>query len=745
MRRRLRSLGAIGVVAVLALATPAAAHGPAAKRLTERQLFKLETRLLGPQHAREHAEERRALRRARRHPVHAARPVARLKATGPADQVGRWDPAMISLPTWAINAVTLPTGKVLFWGRSPLIAGKRGHDSPAYLWNPAVIGPSAIKEVAPPYIDVDLDGDGDLDRAPLFCSGQSLLPSGEILVTGGSLDNPAEIGGSMPGWKGLDRVFTFDPWTRIWREQPKTRHGRWYPTQTLLADGRTIMLAGADETGDTPGGQPSKNPDFEVFTPPAQYGGLGAVTHLAAGDAPWIGFYPHLFVVPGGNVVLAGPTHTDSSRLDLTKLNGPPESAWSAPGQYEVLSHDHTGGNAVLQLLPGLTRIAVIGGLDPLATSGQATNAVETLDNPGATGTWDAQLPQLNYPRSYGNVVQLPDESLLAVGGGAGDQPGGAGVNFTNGEQRLKEVEILKPGASQWALGAAQRKWRAYHSTAVLLPDGRVLSAGDDYWGANDQPNQEGNDPRDVAEVYSPPYLFDGDQPAARPSITAAPRWAKYGDSFTVNAAGPAATKAVLVAPGATTHGNDMSQRVIRLNVLGNAGGVMTLRAPSGPDLAPPGFYMLFVLTADGTPSIARWVQLAASEPPLPPAETPWDDPVPPTTGGGNPPATGGQTPPDMRDRRAPRISVRLLSRRPSHGRLRLRVSLDEPGRVTLQTRLGSRRSTHRLTFKRAGVRTVNIRVRRARGTARLRVTVRARDAAANAASKTVAWRVRRR
>jgi hypothetical protein len=272
-----------------------------------------------------------------------------------------------------------------------------------------------------------------------------------------------------------------------------------------------------------------------------------------------------------------------------------------------------------------------------------------------------------------------------------------------------------------------------------------VISAGDDYWGANDQPNQEGNDPRDVAEIYSPPYLFDGDQLAPRPSITAAPRWAKYNDPFTVNVSGPAATKAVLVAPAATTHGNDMSQRLVRLNVLGNAGGVMTLRAPTGADVAPPGYYMLFVLTADGTPSIARWVQIAASEPPAPPAEAAWDDSSPPPSTPAPPPG-GGQTPPGSTpDRRAPRISVRLLSRRPSHGRLRLRLTLDEPGRVTVQTRLGNRRGTHRLTFKRAGARTVNVRVARARGTAKLRVTITARDAAANAAHKSASWRVRRR
>ena len=160
-----------------------------------------------------------------------------------------------------------------------------------------------------------------------------------------------------------------------------------------------------------------------------------------------------------------------------------------------------------------------------------------------------------------------------------------------------------------WRLGAAQAQYRTYHSTALLLPDGRVVSAGDDYNGGF-------NEGEDEAELFSPPYLFDGDDPAPRPVIDDAPASVGWGRTFDVDASGPAPARATLVAPGAVTHAVDMSQRFQELEVVAAGAGGLTLKAPPNGDVAPPGRYMLFVLDASGTPSVARWVQLDAGEPP---------------------------------------------------------------------------------------------------------------------------------
>ena len=139
----------------------------------------------------------------------------------------------------------------------------------------------------------------------------------------------------------------------------------------------------------------------------------------------------------------------------------------------------------------------------------------------------------MNTGRSHQNTVLLPDGGMVAVGGGYGDRKP-LGQWATGPEHRA--VELYDPATGSWRLGAAQQEGRAYHSTALLLPDGRVLSAGDDI---NGSPNG------DTAEIYEPPYLHRG----PRPTITSAPEGLMWGDNFHVGTP-DAVTRAVVMAPG---------------------------------------------------------------------------------------------------------------------------------------------------------------------------------------------------
>jgi hypothetical protein len=693
----MRSSSKRAVLAALLVAAPASASAQTPYEIAT----------LGPRHAAEHAAARAATpseitRRAR-------------VADGTADVVGRWSDATVALPTFAINAVLLPTGKVAFWGRPPLLADKRENLSQFWLWDP-VTG-SLVRRDAP---RIDLDGDGvDETPAPLFCSGQSLLADGQLFVAGGNLGNPAYLGGSTPNWRGLDRAYTFDPWTETWREQPRPRHGRWYPSQVELADGRIAILAGYDEVG-----LGDKNLELEVFTPAAERGGLGTMTYHPAGNRD-TAFYPHLFTLRDGRVFLGGPDRADSGLLDPAGLDSLlPGSAWTS---FAPTHEYRVGGNAILwpQGAPGDMRVTLLGGYRY-----QDSNAVadtETFDDGWVRN--GAGIPAMRVGRSYGNVVQLPDGTLLAVGGGAGQRDDGTDVNYTGGDERLKQVELLRPGIdTAWTLGPPQRKWRAYHSTALLLPDGRVLSAGDDYWHLGTQARPEGGEPMDVGEVYSPPYLFDGDKLAPRPLIEDGPVAVPYGAPFGIRVRDGA--RAVLVAPGATTHGADMNQRLVVLETLRTRDGVgLDVRAPRGPGAAPPGYYMLFVFDNAGTPSVARWVRVGAAAPApevLPPGED-----LPPTPVATPPPGPAATPPPGpaptpAADRRAPRISLKLTRR----GRkLTLRLALSEPGRADVELRLGHRRIRRALRFT-GTARTLTV-TRQPRAQ-RLRVLVRARDAAGN-------------
>ena len=221
----------------------------------------------------------------------------------------------------------------------------------------------------------------------------------------------------------------------------------------------------------------------------------------------------------------------------------------------------------------------------------------------------------------------LPDESLLTTGGGYGQKDGSLYAD------PVYQSELRPDGATGWMQVGSEADARTYHSTAVLLPDGRVLSAGDD------RPEHIAPANR-TAQIYEPPYLFKG----ARPQVTFAPTAVHYGATFRVAVAGdPAAvTRAVLMRPNAVTHSNDMDQRAVELTVSAQADG-LTLTSPADATLAPPGYYELFLVNAQGVPSVASWVRIdpaAPEAPALPAAATlapPSAAPVPAPTATGQP------------------------------------------------------------------------------------------------------------
>jgi hypothetical protein len=137
---------------------------------------------------------------------------------------------------------------------------------------------------------------------------------------------------------------------------------------------------------------------------------------------------------------------------------------------------------------------------------------------------------------------------------------------------------------------------RTYHSSAFLLPDGRVMAVGDN-------PGDGTFDMR--VSVYSPPYLFDGPRPQI---ISVASQQWGYGTQQQITVGSPIVS-AELIRPAAVTHSSDPDQRYVDLPMTVN-GSSIGLNVTSNPDIAPPGWYMLFVTSADGVPSVAQWVHL---------------------------------------------------------------------------------------------------------------------------------------
>ncbi|MCI0724945.1 MAG: DUF1929 domain-containing protein [Acidobacteria bacterium] len=202
----------------------------------------------------------------------------------------------------------------------------------------------------------------------------------------------------------------------------------------------------------------------------------------------------------------------------------------------------------------------------------------------------------MHYPRTNVTGVLLPDGTILAVGG----QRNG---KWASDPGAVLEPEIHDPRTNTWSLAASMAFPRQYHSVAVLLPDGRVLTAG----GVDPRPGAPNRDQR-AMEVFNPPYLSMG----PRPAITTAPAGVGYGGNFDVDSPDTARIDSVvLLRPMSLTHHTDGGQRYIKLPIVSCTAARLTVRAPAHGNIAPPGFYMLLIIDADGVPSIAWFLHIS--------------------------------------------------------------------------------------------------------------------------------------
>ncbi|MBB5869659.1 hypothetical protein F4553_003038 [Allocatelliglobosispora scoriae] len=175
---------------------------------------------------------------------------------------------------------------------------------------------------------------------------------------------------------------------------------------------------------------------------------------------------------------------------------------------------------------------------------------------------------------------------------------GGARENNGNGGY-VTNPEIWDPNTGNWTeVVIPQEHARLYHSTALLLPDGRVMVGG----GAPGPRNYT-----DV-EYYSPNYLFDGNNAAPRPVISAAPAKIGYNGSFQITATGTV-SRVTLLRNGSVTHGFNNDQNFQEL-AFSQSGGTVTITSPLNGNYAPPGSYMLHVFDAAGTPSVAKLIKI---------------------------------------------------------------------------------------------------------------------------------------
>jgi hypothetical protein len=250
------------------------------------------------------------------------------------------------------------------------------------------------------------------------------------------------------------------------------------------------------------------------------------------------------------------------------------------------------------------------------APRGIATTRTQIVDFKAAHPMYGPRR-ELNHERMHVNAVLLPDRTVIAVGGGVTREASQTKVVDPQGGREVFEAEIFDPVHGKWTITAPATIARLYHSVALLLPDGRVVSAG----GNPDKGSQVPWLPPDPEEemrleVFSPPYLFHknpggGSVFAPRPVIQNVQTEIHYGATVEIQTLQAAQIKWIdLIRPGLTTHSFNGTQRLVDVPFTAGASKVSAV-IPTDVNITPPGWYMLFLVDNAGVPSVGSWVHLS--------------------------------------------------------------------------------------------------------------------------------------
>jgi hypothetical protein len=476
---------------------------------------------------------------------------------------GKWGP-LVSWDIVPLHMNLMPNGKILAWGKTDVLPDTMGMPR---MWDPSSGAPAAA-----PMVPVD---------TMLFCAGHALLPDGRLLVSGGHLQDD----------RGIATTFFFDQNGGA-QQGPNMHNARWYPTVTVLPDGRVLTMAGRNETSTV------------VRVPEIFEGGAWVELPGANGGTnDEIPYYPRNFVAPDGRIFYAG--ERISARwfdVDGTGSGGNRGRWIDGPNHIWQFNRDY--GTAAMYE-PGKIIYAGGGGHTgwptPDVKSNTPTATAEIIDLNQPSPTW-ANTSPMSQARRHLNSTILPDGQVLVTGGTSGS-------GFVNIDEGLatRNAEVWNPATGSWTTLAANSRMRVYHSVSLLLPDATVLhgASGDALaiqpgGGVVPVPSERNH------EIFSPPYLFKG----ARPAIGTAPATVTYNQTFSVATPNAAQiTDVRWTRLGSVTHAFDMGQRANTLPFQRTATGV-DVTAPGSPNLAPPGFYMLFILNRNGVPSNGAIVRI---------------------------------------------------------------------------------------------------------------------------------------
>jgi hypothetical protein len=505
-----------------------------------------------------------------------------------------WVTPTINSEILAIHAAVLPTNEVLLFGGDE-------HSSAQHHAND--IDNTRLYDIANPKISPMSSPTTDV-----FCSGHAFLADGRLVVGGGTEAWVGDVAyhDHGLGFPGHRACWEYRPRARTWRRvadmnrepgHPDQGGGRWYPTLVTLANGEVLALFGHPGSTD----ERHRNDSPERYSAGANaWFALPTIAEAAAIPYTTLELnYPRVYVLRDGDVFFA-------TSIGGCRVYDPFTGAWAGsalPAPSEHLYSQWYGSAVLLPLLPGdgyAARVMHVGAVTPRVMNVHA-----------ATPQW-AQAGT-----RQGAAAGRVRENLVAVLLPTGQVFLSGGDETVNPEAPVLEPEIYTPdidwstntygtGPGSWESKEPAAIPRNYHSTALLLPDGTVWTAGSSINANQGPPATTG---RLQIEIYEPDYVAGG----GRPQITGAPAAIDYGRSFDVDTPQAASIERVaIIRAGSVTHACDLDQRYVGLDFDQVDGNTLRCTGPPSGGVAPPGWYMLWIVDGSDRPcQTASWVRLA--------------------------------------------------------------------------------------------------------------------------------------
>jgi galactose oxidase len=476
--------------------------------------------------------------------------------------LGKWGPT-INFPLVPVAAsLEADSWNVVTWSsyNYATYVGPTGGKTQTATWSPVT---NVVSELMVTNTDHDM-----------FCPGLSLDFNGRSMVTGGN---------------NAQRTSIYDPREQVWISGPNMKIPRAYQASATLSDGRTFVIGGSWN-----GGQGGKN--GEVYDPATNSWSLlpgCPVAPMLTNDAQGVyraDNHGWLFGWENGCVFQAGPSKAmnwycaggGGGHLSVgTRANDP----------------DSMCGNAVMYDA-GNGKILTMGGSPNYQGSEASSNAhIITIEHPGGTPSVKT-VANMAYQRIFANAVVLPNGEVFVTGGQSFGNP------FSDANSILTP-EMWNPETETFTKMAPNTIPRNYHSFALLMIDGTVLSGGGGLCGTCSTNHFD-------AQIYTPPYLLNGNgSPATRPVILGiSSNTVSLEQSITMTFNMPIASMS-MVRYGSATHTVDTDQRRFALNIEEVGGNTYKFYIPSDDGIMMPGYWMVFGMNSAGVPSVSRTILLS--------------------------------------------------------------------------------------------------------------------------------------